>query len=359
MLNQSDIDATDDVTTQDLSSDVQSVVYSYILIPTCLFGILANLLNLRIYWRLGLSDVINASLLSLSMSDLCSLLPLVWLSVCAHPEVASADLWFDANKLRYLTGGWPHVLFTRVTCWNTAFISLERCLCVTLPLKVKILLPRSRSIVILVVIYIVSAAGVAPVYFVNRLSWEFDSVKNRTVLTMTHTEDRDVVERVAFTFNNLSAWTSFVIVIISTLLTVRQVRKSLTWRRDHVTGGSDQPATSESSNNRLVKMVLVISVLFIALMTPMTLNLTVNTFLPDYSITGRHKGLFVDVSCFIFLAESVNSSVNIFVYLVMSSRFRQEFCRMFHCRLASHDNDGERSSSSSHNHLTSISSLDH
>ena len=296
MMNQSDDSAAPP---QNLSSTVQTVVYTYILIPICLFGILSNLLNLRLYWRMGFTDVINLSFLSLSMSDLCSLIPLIWLSVCANPQVATSDLWFDVNKLRYLTAGWPHVLFTRTTCWTTAFISLERCLCVTLPLKVKIILPRSRSIFILVFIYVFSAAGVAPVYVVNRFSWEFDSVKNRTILTMTHTDERDLVERAAFTFNNISAWTSFVIVVVCTLVTVRQMRRSLSWRRDQVSG-SDQPGSSGSRNKRLVKMVLVISILFITLMTPMTVNLTVTVFVSEYSITGRYKQQFVDVSCLIF-----------------------------------------------------------
>lgn len=58
-------------------------------------------------------------------------------NVCYNPAFDTLDLGTDPVEFQYLTGAWPHVAFTRVTSWITAFITLERCLCITMPLKVR------------------------------------------------------------------------------------------------------------------------------------------------------------------------------------------------------------------------------
>lgn len=73
----------------------------------------------------------------LAVADLCSLMALIWTNICYAPLIKTADLTFEAEELHYLTSGWPHVAFTRVSSWITAFITFERCICITMPLKVR------------------------------------------------------------------------------------------------------------------------------------------------------------------------------------------------------------------------------
>lgn len=70
------------------------------------------------------------------MSDLCCLVTLIWGSVCYSPGLFAADVSFEPLEIAYLSSGIPHTTFTRVTGWITALITLERCLCITAPLKV-------------------------------------------------------------------------------------------------------------------------------------------------------------------------------------------------------------------------------
>ncbi|KAK0056412.1 allatostatin-A receptor, partial [Biomphalaria pfeifferi] len=71
----------------------------------------------------------------LAVSDVGMLGTLVWLNLCFNPLFHNLDLPFDSVEIQYLTAGWPHVVFTQITSWITAFITLERCLCIALPLK--------------------------------------------------------------------------------------------------------------------------------------------------------------------------------------------------------------------------------
>lgn len=72
----------------------------------------------------------------LSVSDLCSLVTLNWTSMSFVLIASAPNLPFDVLDLNYLVSGTPHVSFTRVTSWITVLISLERCLCISAPLKV-------------------------------------------------------------------------------------------------------------------------------------------------------------------------------------------------------------------------------
>lgn len=78
----------------------------------------------------------HLSFAGLAISDLGCLVTIIWTNLCLNPSFNSLDLPFESVGFQYLTSGWPHATFTRVTSWITAFITLERCLCITAPLKV-------------------------------------------------------------------------------------------------------------------------------------------------------------------------------------------------------------------------------
>lgn len=80
-----------------------------------------------------LTNVLHAGL---AVSDIGCLLTLIWINICCTPAFITADLAFDSVELQYLTSGIPHTVFSRITGCITAFITLERCLCITAPLKV-------------------------------------------------------------------------------------------------------------------------------------------------------------------------------------------------------------------------------
>lgn len=73
----------------------------------------------------------------LAISDLGCLSTTIWFSISFTPAVAAADVPFDVPGVAYLIGALPHLSFSRITSWITAIITLERCLCIILPLKVK------------------------------------------------------------------------------------------------------------------------------------------------------------------------------------------------------------------------------
>ena len=129
------------------------------------FGCAANVINIVVFCKQKFADSVNISLLGLAISDLGALLTLVWMSVCFSPAFKTLPLTFDPDQVQYLSAGWPHVCFARITSYITAYITLERCLCVTLPLKVKTIITPRRTFLTISAIFLVLFASVAPVYF--------------------------------------------------------------------------------------------------------------------------------------------------------------------------------------------------
>ncbi|CAG5131486.1 unnamed protein product, partial [Candidula unifasciata] len=105
-------------------------------------GIFGNIINCIVFVKQGFSDNINVSLLGLTISDLCSLICIMWTCLFFSPVVRDTDLF--SPDVHILSGTWPHIIFTRITGWITAFISLERCVCVIKPLKIKTMFTRKR-----------------------------------------------------------------------------------------------------------------------------------------------------------------------------------------------------------------------
>ncbi|CAG5117803.1 unnamed protein product, partial [Candidula unifasciata] len=107
-------------------------------------GIWSNIFSMIIFYKLGLKDSMSVEFFALSFTDL--LVALVQFVSCTlyilgilYPD-SSLDIW----SLTTLAFGYTMLCFYFTSCWITTVISIERCLCVVYPFKVKLMFTRSR-----------------------------------------------------------------------------------------------------------------------------------------------------------------------------------------------------------------------
>ncbi|XP_012945444.1 probable G-protein coupled receptor 139 [Aplysia californica] len=295
-----------------------------------LFGVASNIINIVVFAKQGFQDSMNISLMGLAVSDLFSLLTTIWLSICANPLFYNSELPFDPRDLTDLTGGMPHILFVKIATFITAFITFERCLCIAVPLKVKTIITPRRTKTIIISIYIAMAVLVIPYYFGNRLEWIFDFNKNATVLKTTYTAERGMFEAITFLTQGVFTTSfSFVFVICCTIVLIVKLNSKTKWRRA-TAAKSDRAAEGVGvKDQKVVKMVTFIAVIFIVCSVPPTLMFLYMVIDPSFRIDGVYGNLYFVIWCSSFLTETVNSSVNIFVYLKMSSKYRIVFMKTF------------------------------
>ncbi|GFS18352.1 chemosensory receptor B [Elysia marginata] len=355
------------------------------------FGCVANVINIVVFYRQKFSDSVNISLMGLAISDLGALVTLVWMSICFSPLFRSLPLPFNPVEVQYLTAGWPHVCFARITSYITAYVTLERCLCVTVPLKVKTIITPRRTTLTVISIFLILFASLAPVYFGIRLGpvdattvtflpnstkanlstiiWHFMDKNSPVITTPTSTFTKSnnnsnssndnsnnnvssdasslngtvLLEETVCTLRYIS---SFVAVIICTVILVRKLAQTSRWRARTTMsneptaepGGAANSTTMTQRDKRLVKMVTFLSAIFIVCFLPSAVNLIIMICSAEYSIVGRYRNMFQVGWSFLNCLEATNSSVNIFVYYNMSSRYRKCFREMF--RLSEKENSG-------------------
>lgn len=294
----------------------------------CLFGITANLINIVIFIKQGLDNTINISLLGIALSDLISLVALAWRIFCLNPYAEKANFTFIPGEIQYLTGGWPHLCFTRITCFITLYITAERCICIALPLKVKQIITPARTKCIVISIFLLMFASVVPEYSTVYFGLKYKPDRNRTVLGILFTSTRKRVVGFVFIFHSILGISSFLAVAIITVILVIKLRQKSKWRQKS-TCDNEQNAAMSSRDKKTVTMVLLIATILIICFIPTVTLLTVAFIVREFSITGKYSSIFHVMWSLAFFFEAVNSSVNIFLYYNMSSKYRQTFNEIF------------------------------
>lgn len=195
-------------------------------------------------------------------------------------------------------------------------------------IQVKNIVTPRRVWVIICSVFIILIGSETPIYCVYGLASKFYPDKNKTLVGLVSTKDRDIVEKVSFPINNVFVPTSaFVTVSVSTIILVYELRKKAAWRK---TVTVETSSTSMSSRDqKIAKMVVMISVLFITCYLPSVMNFMAMLLEPQFAIDGKFKSIFLVMFGFCFTLESTNSTMNIFIYYRMSSRYKTVFRQLF------------------------------
>lgn len=192
----------------------------------------------------------------------------------------------------------------------------------------KNIITSKRVVVIIVCIFVVLISSVAPVYVVNKLEMIFFEAKNKTMLGLVHTSDRERVEVPTYAINNVFIpFSAFIIVIICTVTLVIKLRQKTKWRKTST--NSQQADNTSNRDMKVAKMVVSISGLFIICFIPVAINFIPMCLEKEFSINGRYRNINFITMGIGLLLESVNSTLNIFIYYHMSSRYKAVFHKLF------------------------------
>lgn len=182
--------------------------------------------------------------------------------------------------------------------------------------------------VVIIGSYIILTSSVAPVYVVSRLGMKFYPNRNKTLTGLVFTEDRVAVEKVTFAINNVFIpAASFFVIIISTTILVAKLQNQTQWRSKSTF--ATQASNVSSRNQKMTKMIVMISLLFIACFLPVIFLFAAISADRRFSITGKFKNVLIIFGGVGIVLESINSASNIFIYYYMSSNYRVIFQRLF------------------------------
>lgn len=179
--------------------------------------------------------------------------------------------------------------------------------------------------------FAVFTVSAVPIFFANKLGMRFSPTRNRTIYGVIFSEDREAVERICISINNFFIpLGSFLIIVVCTIILTIQLHMKNKWRRTTIVAAHVDRVSNR--NQRVAKMVLIISTLFIVCFAPTTVVMLAVSFLPDIRLTGKYRNFALLIAEFSSTMENVNSSMNNFIYYHMSSKYRETFLKIFSCR---------------------------
>lgn len=315
-------------------SDYQRQMFTYVnnVVLTGVISILgsvANVINLMVFYKHGLNTTINISFFALAVADLCGLIMQTWYSICATPALDNAGLAMSFIDILYITAGVPREMFSRITCLITVYITAERCLCIAFPLKVKQIITSKATASTLFSIYVVTWITAMPLYCTSSIDWKFNFEKNATLLGFVIASNTDVAESAVFIIHAIFGVLAFFAVIVFTSILIRKLGQKSAWRKTTANLNQEKSEAVSNRDRRTVAMIVLIACVLIICYTPAVLLCATTFYEPEFNTGGKYYNEYQILWSFAFMFEAINSSVNIFVYLKMSTKYRQTFREMF------------------------------
>ncbi|XP_059177796.1 neuromedin-U receptor 1-like [Physella acuta] len=316
------------------------IMVNYVFLSTIisLFGIAANSLNMRVLARQGFHNTMNISFMGMAISDMASLVTLLFLNVCLSP-------FFHAfNEIHYLFGAWLHGCAARITGWITVYITVERYLSIARPLQVKTYVTAKRAVTIICLIYVFNLLTLIPEVSTIYLDWNMFLTPGAVMESITSSSKGMTIVALVFSVHAFLTIMSFIALAVFTSILVIKLKEKSKWRSKATHGHGQDEAVSVRDKKTVTVIIFVATLLILCYVPTVTFSI-VSSSVPEFSLFGRESNVFYVAWSFAFITHSCNSSVIIFIYYKMSSRYRATFkqvvAQYFHRRpLEQADVDG-------------------
>ncbi|XP_005099820.1 probable G-protein coupled receptor B0563.6 [Aplysia californica] len=307
------------------------------------FGVLANAVNIRVFLRQGVaSDTTTIGLFSLAISDFMGCIFMLPPSTCFFFRDLDFVDFRNCTGYTAMTCHYAHIIFSRITCWLTVYISIERTLCVLFPLKVKFLLRPKLTKRVVITIYVFWIIFHLPYATNTYMVPEFSPVYNASIVQIKETS----IAQTFLYINLLLATTilttiAMIVVAINTAILLNKLKSASKWRREVTSAASlssssaHPPVTSSkrsgfkpvsSKEKEVVSTVTSITAIYLA---GSHIPAIATVSVPGLSLSGSNSHLFYTLYYCKYFMDSLSSSVNIFFYLRLSSRYKAAFFHIY------------------------------
>ncbi|XP_067687273.1 FMRFamide peptide receptor frpr-18-like [Haliotis asinina] len=323
---QSKIEPMVDKATRDM---VEDIVYCWFLPVLTVLGTTGNIFSCIVLIIQGLNDSTNIFLFVLTLSDTGNLL------TNGIRRVQCILGKFDARLgMNYYMVTLPQmkvitIIFSRLTGVITMLISLERCVAVTRPMKVRIWFTTKRVWIMISTLIVLVVALVFPTFFTMKLNWTTHPITKAPMayvsLTEFYTKNIVVMNWYLSVFLTIMFRFIPVVFIFTTSVTIIIALKK---------SAAFQKATSSAKDEKLTRvtrMMLTICISYVIFNIPASIHQAFVFLYPEYNLRGFEKNVFYLVSAFGQLAEATNSAWNFVLYFALSEKFAATLKRLLCC----------------------------
>ncbi|CAL1545312.1 unnamed protein product [Lymnaea stagnalis] len=294
-----------------------------------LIGLGGNIINIIVFMTQGFHDTVNISLFALAFSDIGMLLNILIIAILSNPILLGSEILIEPKEFMTAVAGWPIAFFSKTTSWITAYITFERCLCVMVPLRVKRLVTPKIVVYIMVSIYVMMFAILIPEFMTFYLDWTYFPDRNKTLIGMVRRKYSKAASGITFTMFTFSQFLSVPFIILFTVILTAKLRQKSKWRIKTTSGADRALKKMGKKDSKTIKMATAIAVMHILCYLPSYIDLLIAVTVQEFYIVGLYKNSFLVAFSLPSLFEAVNSSLSIFLYYRMSSKYRRTLNDIF------------------------------
>lgn len=364
------------------------IMHGYISLMVCLFGMLANTLNIIVLTRMDQRiSPTNAILTGLALAD--NLVMIEYIPFAFHMYILRERPVYERFSYPWTVYVLIHAhvtqVFHTISIWLTLLLAVWRYLSVAHPLRSRDWCTLDRALLAILLAYVCSPLVCIPLYLtftiqsqtwippgaakeVNGSLWLDEAGKEQYTLYFLGTSE--LAKANQSLLENINFWTYSVVVklipcvaltilsfrLISALVSAKERRQNLKSNNistknnahavtaarnerstNNVESGASHPqanaghgATAGSEkHDRTTRMLLAVLFLFLVTEFPQGILALLSGILGDAFFTNcyGHLGELMDILALI------NGAINFILYCVMSRQFRQTFNRIFRSRL--------------------------
>ncbi|GFO30970.1 chemosensory receptor a [Plakobranchus ocellatus] len=305
--------------------------FTYANFFVVLVGIFSNILVIVAYSKLGFSETVNISYLALGISDLSVSVIRSWGAICFAFTLTNTNVPFDPVSLSSTTVFYPAQGFEKTTAFITAFIALERCLCVQFPLHVKTIVTRRKSIIVMLMIFLLVFVPSNLIHVVNIHRWIYSPTRNRTILVVVplQTSLRYIIQRALYAYyGTILHLTALIAVWICTIFLAVGLKRKAEIRKENFKN-SINAEKNKRKESHVIKTVFLLAITYLICSTPTAATLLVPHFVPEFSSLRGLARISRICHYASALLTQLNSSANLFIFAYMGSKFRQTLLALF------------------------------
>ncbi|CAL1545316.1 unnamed protein product [Lymnaea stagnalis] len=329
MLNYTISDAVLGLISDELCQLILTINIASISPVLSLIGLGGNIINIIVFMSQDFHDTVNISLLALAVSDTGTVLNNFIIDILNNPILVHSEIFIDPQEFQTAIAGLPIASFSRIASWITAYITFERCLCVVVPLRVKRLVTPKLVVFIMVSIYVMMFATIIPEYMTFYLDWKYFPDRNKTMIGMVPRKYSQAARGITFTIITFSQFLSIPLIILFTVILTAKLRQKSKWRVKTTSGADRALKNMNKKDSKVIKMITAIAVIHILCYFPAYIDLLIVITVVEFYILGHYKNSFLVAFSFSNVFEAVNSSLSIFLYYRMSTKYRRTFNNIF------------------------------